>query len=258
MLFMWSEQTLWWEGYCVRTKRTRKYNFDKLFHGRSKMVAIDSCFWVSAQTNAWATLRWTFHYTISAAGNRSCLSWRQNWNLVRRVFCSPSFTELDFACSRAQMTEPLWHFKPLAKQDDSRVSQLRRRFSRLALGYILEDGQGMGLGVEDPLVERDLAVVAEEEVEVLERLRKKERLLHIIVANGHTLHVSNARVTILDTAVLFNCLDNSKNKEGMMRATKKKFSKVSFLHLQGMVPVWCLLSNRGRPFSGNGPCSHTS
>ena len=43
------------------------------------------------------------------------------------------------------------------------------------------DWEGVGLRVEDPLVQRYQVVVTEQQVEILQRLGQEERLLHIVL-----------------------------------------------------------------------------
>ena len=43
------------------------------------------------------------------------------------------------------------------------------------------DGEGVGLRVENPLVQRYQVVVTEQQVEILQRLGQEERLLHIVL-----------------------------------------------------------------------------
>ena len=67
----------------------------------------------------------------------------------------------------------------------------------------------MGLRVEDELVDvQRLLVVAEQQVKVLERLAKEERLHHVARPSVRSaLYVAERRVAVLGSCVLFKRLE---------------------------------------------------
>lgn len=55
---------------------------------------------------------------------------------------------------------------------------------------LFEDGERVSLSVEDVLVERDHVIIAEQEEQVLERLRQKEALLRVVLLRCCRIHIS--------------------------------------------------------------------
>lgn len=60
--------------------------------------------------------------------------------------------------------------------------------------FLPDDGQRVGLRVEDPVVKREVVVVGEKQVEILERLGQVEALLNVVVVWRRGVDVSDAAV----------------------------------------------------------------
>ena len=77
------------------------------------------------------------------------------------------------------------------------VSLICRKFKNglhVVIFFLISDGEGVCLGVEDPFIEGNDIIIGEDQVEVFEEFGEQEWLLHVVVSNRDGIYVLNARV----------------------------------------------------------------